>query len=1408
MLGHYKKRYIGVVTLFFLLLSLKSQSQFIINGSANLVSQGEYQLTAAQGGKVGTIWSEQKVSLADPFEVELELYFGTKDANGADGITFSLQPKSNTLGVSGGGLGIGGITPSLITEMDTYRNGAYGDPSYDHIALVKNTVDHRGRDNLVAPQQIVAGKDNVEDGAWYNFKAVWDPVNQVFQVSINGTQRFSYEADIVNDIFDGDPNVYWGFTASTGGLNNDQRVRVINTTFIDLYTCTETPNDKTFCDAVGPVAVNLDFANDQAGATYEWYDTPTKDNLLGTGLTYTTNPISENTDYYVLATFAGGVTTATVGPVPSGTLADIFDVNYMAGYDRNFTILSPATIKSVDMNHPAYQGGCGAPGTTRLAEVDVYQGGSIVATKVINAVCGQTATIPLDFNLNTGSYRMEVRGIAGGQFKVNSDGSEKEIPGVIRLESNDIAGPGGSLSYSSVFFNWEIEGGIGTSECLFSVKAEKDCPPCATFPIVSIGTGFTYCSENDTTIEVTTSASNVLWSTNETTNQITVSEGTYTVEVWDDPNCPSYDNIIVNKECPAEPVELLLDTMEICSGVTDTIFASNVEFVDWSGTDVFTPINDSMVSINLTSDATYYVTNYIRLNIVSENIDFEDPRITSNFSQMDAGLVPGWETTAPDNEMEIWKSGFLGVPAYKGEQFIEINSSFDAALFQEMNTIPGEVIGINLAHRGRTGPDEIRLLAGPPSGPFTVIDNYLDGNTAWGFYTEYYTVPAGQTETRFMFETVSCNGGPCTGSGNFLDAIEFFRVEEQTDSIYVKVTQTPVFALGNDTTICGDIALTLDAGNPGYNYTWSTTENTQTINITNDGTYSVEVERNGCTDMGDITISQGAAIDLELGNDTSICFGESLVFDAGNTGATFSWSTGASSQTLNASTTGEYFVQVSNSDGCIEGDTINLTILPLPNVNLGNDTTICNGSQLVLDAQNVGFMYDWSTLESSQSINVSQAGAYGVRVHSSGCEDFDTISVTVQSNPVVDLGADTEICFGDIYNLDAGNSALTIVWSTNEITNTIDVSTQGNYSVIVTDSMGCIGSDDFYLTVNPIPTVSISVNENNCLGDGLIDIQMFPPGGNLYGLGLQGDSFNSNDNSLLNLSNNWLKYVYTDQNNCINSDSAIVYVHPVPKATQNTLNLEFCSGKQGALSISSSNAVTLEWYRLGNTKIVEIGDNYDATSSGNYYVKALNDYCSSYSDTVNVNIVVPHIEISSSANLVDEDNRVNLYVDDVDEKATYSWSSIESNVISSNLKNTEMYSYPIEESVYTVEAIFINDPSCVAYAEIPVDVRKVPLPDQVFTPGNGDNTNEFWRIQYLNPKHYPNNTVKVYNKYGNLVFEGHKYDYDGELDEERSLVRWDGRNNEALLPVSTYYYFIELNDSNNTILDGSVSVIR
>ncbi|MCB9185350.1 MAG: gliding motility-associated C-terminal domain-containing protein [Flavobacteriales bacterium] len=194
-----------------------------VNGDAEQLSCNCYRLTEAIGNQSGSVWNSSQISLADPFDYTFDVYLGDIPG-GADGIAFVLQPISTQVGSNGGGMGYEGISPSLAMSIDTYDNGANdGDIPQDHVAIMSNgSVEHFSADNLAGPEIALVSGNNIEDGQWHVMRVTWDPVTMIINFYMDGSLRTTYTGDIINDIFGGDPNVFWGFTGSTGGLYNQQ----------------------------------------------------------------------------------------------------------------------------------------------------------------------------------------------------------------------------------------------------------------------------------------------------------------------------------------------------------------------------------------------------------------------------------------------------------------------------------------------------------------------------------------------------------------------------------------------------------------------------------------------------------------------------------------------------------------------------------------------------------------------------------------------------------------------------------------------------------------------------------------------------------------------------------------------------------------------------------------------------------------------------------------------------------------------------------------------------------------------------------------------------------------------------------------------------------------------------------
>lgn len=199
----------------------RSNAQYVVNGNAVQLSCNCYRLTEAVNFQGGAVWNSNMISLENPFDFTFDVYLGDQPS-GADGIAFVLQPISAAQATTGGGLGYYGINPSIAIEVDTYKND--WDPTYDHMAIqVNGDNNHTTSNNIVAPELALVSGGDMEDGQWHVMRVSWDPTTLTLRAFMDGSMRVSYTGDVVANFLANDPMVFWGFTGSTGSLNNLQQ---------------------------------------------------------------------------------------------------------------------------------------------------------------------------------------------------------------------------------------------------------------------------------------------------------------------------------------------------------------------------------------------------------------------------------------------------------------------------------------------------------------------------------------------------------------------------------------------------------------------------------------------------------------------------------------------------------------------------------------------------------------------------------------------------------------------------------------------------------------------------------------------------------------------------------------------------------------------------------------------------------------------------------------------------------------------------------------------------------------------------------------------------------------------------------------------------------------------------------
>lgn len=192
---------------------------------------------------------------------------------------------------------------------------------------------------------------------------------------------------------------------------------------------------------------------------------------------------------------------------------------------------------------------------------------------------------------------------------------------------------------------------------------------------------------------------------------------------------------------------------------------------------------------------------------------------------------------------------------------------------------------------------------------------------------------------------------------------------------------------------------------------------------------------------------------VNLGADTSICSGDSLVLIATNPNAQYRWSTGESTDRIVVSQSGFYWVEVTTSGGVV-ADSLQLTLKPKPVVSLGDDDFLCKGNRKQLSAFTNGAVYLWSNAATTPDIVVTTGGTYSVIVDLNGCIARDTVKVGFDSIPVFSLGADAFLCKGQQMILKSPLAATNVLWSNGSASDTLLVTSAGKYSLTISNTCG------------------------------------------------------------------------------------------------------------------------------------------------------------------------------------------------------------------------------------------------------------------------------------------------------------------------------------------------------------------
>jgi gliding motility-associated-like protein len=220
------------------------------------------------------------------------------------------------------------------------------------------------------------------------------------------------------------------------------------------------------------------------------------------------------------------------------------------------------------------------------------------------------------------------------------------------------------------------------------------------------------------------------------------------------------------------------------------------------------------------------------------------------------------------------------------------------------------------------------------------------------------------------------------------------------DTMRATFVPLPFLNIGSDAAICAGESVVLDAGpHPNDALLWSTNATTQLITTSTPGLYWAEVTANpGCTTRDTVLVNLDPTPVVEIGGDTVICQGDSLLLDAGNAGSIFDWNTGVHTQAITVSDAGSYGVTVTNAQGCSATDVRTVTTIQDFAIELGPDTFLCDVNALLLNPGVADLVYQWSTGANTHLITATASGIYWVDVSNACYAHSDSIRLTFSSD--------------------------------------------------------------------------------------------------------------------------------------------------------------------------------------------------------------------------------------------------------------------------------------------------------------------------------------------------------------------------------------------------------------------------
>ncbi len=648
----------------------------------------------------------------------------------------------------------------------------------------------------------------------------------------------------------------------------------------------------------------------------------------------------------------------------------------------------------------------------------------------------------------------------------------------------------------------------------------------------------------------------------------------------------------------------------------------------------------------------------------------------------------------------------------------------------------------------------------------SIVEAYLDINQS----ITLYELIAG-------CDMVKWKNNPYYSDTILVDTLSTATGCDSIEIIEIMVNSLPMVYAGLDLDLCIGDTFTLNAQGNGA-MTWNNTyPNGQSFTADSSMSFVVQLtDSNACVNYDTLLLNVAQLVDVYTGQDTAICQFDSITL-SGSGADFYIWSNAndllADGVPFVPTASSYYMVEGFTFNGCVNSDSVYITVHNLPNVNAGSDTSICNGDSLLFLATGA-VNYQWSSgvlngnfvfVDSNQTVFVTAQD-------SNGCANYDSISIVVNALPTVNAGVDTAICIYDSVYVQA-SGANQYTWS-NGIANGSYFVPDSSSNLLVSgqDNNGCINLDTLQITVH-IPFVNAGFDQEICLEDSVV----------LIGQGSNISWSNNVLDSVYFLPDSTEQYVITvqDTNGCVNYDTVIVTVFNLPLVDAGVDSLVICEGDE--LMLEGSGASAYAW----SQGIVD-GVYFLPTIDTTYFVQGVDTNGCINTDSIFVSIApLPTID---SVSIVDVQygNDAAIFTNTIGGTPPYDYDWDIDGFGDLDDGPNLFYINPGQYQLNVYDSLGCMDSTLVDIASnFQIYIAEAITP-------NNDGFNDTWVI--LGLYNYPQAEIKVFNSFGQIVFENEGY-----------YQYWNGKTNGGqLLPASDYYYVIYLDPSITIPLYGTITI--